>query len=101
MDRQVIADRVKTEGPSLRERYGVQSLALFGSMARGEAHPGSDLDLLVTFEPGRTPGLAYFALQDELTALLGQPVDLNTPAFLSPYFRDEVIREAIVLYDAR
>ena len=44
--------------------------------------------------------MSHFALQDELTTLLGHPVDLNTPAFLSPLFRDEVVREAVVLFDA-
>jgi uncharacterized protein len=100
MDRQAILDRLKAEVPSLRRKYAVKSLALFGSLARGDDREGSDVDVLVTFEPGRTPGLAFFALQDELSALLGRPVDLNTPASLSPYFRDQVLREAEVCDDA-
>jgi uncharacterized protein len=100
MDRQAIQARLNAEGPGLRTRYGVKSLALFGSIARGEAGEDSDVDVLVTFEPGRTPGLAYFALQDELGSILGRAVDLNTPASLSPLFRDEVLQSAVVLYDA-
>jgi predicted nucleotidyltransferase len=100
MDRQAILDRLKAEAPALRRRYAVRSLALFGSLARGGDHEGSDVDVLVTFEPGRTPGLAFFALQDELSALLGRPVDLNMPASLSPYFRDQVLREAEACDDA-
>jgi uncharacterized protein len=54
----------------------------------------------VQFEPGATPGFGFFAIQEELSAILGRKVDLNTPGFLSRYFRDEVLREARVLYDA-
>ncbi len=52
------------------------------------------------FESGHTPGLKFFAMQDELSELLGRKVDLNTPACLSPYFRKEVLNEAEMLYDA-
>jgi predicted nucleotidyltransferase len=81
-------------------QHGVRRLALFGSALRDDFRPDSDLDLLVEFEPGRTPGLAFFGMQDELSALLGRPVDLNTPASLSPLFRDAVLESAKVLYDA-
>jgi predicted nucleotidyltransferase len=52
------------------------------------------VDLLVEFEPGQRVGLAFFAIQEELSALLGRRVDLHTPQFLSRYFRDEVLAEA-------
>jgi predicted nucleotidyltransferase len=81
-------------------RHGIRRLALFGSALRDDFRPESDLDVLVEFEPGRTPGLAFFAMQDELSALLGRTVDLNTPADLSPLFRDDVVRSAEVLHDA-
>lgn len=54
--------------------------------------------MLVEFEPDHTPGLAFFAMEAELSELLGQKVDLNTPGFLSPYFRDQVLAEAEVHY---
>jgi predicted nucleotidyltransferase len=60
----------------------------------------SDLDLLVEFAPGRTPGFGSFRLQEELTGLFGRRVDLNTRASLSPYFRDRVLFEARDLYVA-
>ena len=97
MDRQAILDRLRAEAPALKRKYAVKSLAVFGSMARGDDREDSDVDVLVTFETGRTPGLAFFALQDELSAMLGRTVDLNTPASLSPYFRDQVLREAEVV----
>ena len=85
---------------ALCRRHGIRRLALFGSVLRGEAGPDSDVDVLVEFEPDRTPGLRFIAIQDELSALLGRPVDLNTPGFLSPHFRDRVLREALPLYEA-
>lgn len=83
---------------SLCREYHVKRLAVFGSVLKGADTPGSDLDLLVEFEPGKTPGFAYFHLQDKLSYLFGQTVDLNTPAFLSRYFRDEVVRTARNVY---
>jgi predicted nucleotidyltransferase len=79
-------------------KHHIKRLALFGSVLRDDFRPGSDVDVLVEFEPGREPGLAFFAMQDELSAMLGQKVDLNTPGFISRYFRDEVMAEAEVQY---
>ncbi len=80
---------------------GVRRLALFGSALHGELQPDSDIDLLVEFEPGRTPGLLRLArLELELEELLGREVDLRTPADLSRHFRDDVVARARVLYDA-
>ncbi|MBI4334646.1 MAG: nucleotidyltransferase [Chloroflexi bacterium] len=59
-----------------------------------------DVDVLVEFEPGRTPGFAFVGIQEELSEVLGRKVDLNTPACLSRYFRDRVVQEAKVLYNA-
>ena len=81
-------------------RYHVSRLAIFGSSIRGEDTVGSDLDLLVEFEPGHTPGLEFFTLEEELTEVLGRKVDLNTPAFLSHYFREDVLKEAREIYAA-
>ena len=81
-------------------RHHIRRLALFGSVLRDDFCPGSDVDVLVEFEPGHTPGLDFFDMQDELSTVLGHNVDLNTPNFLSPYFRDRVMAEAEVLYDA-
>lgn len=75
-------------------------LALFGSILRDDFRPESDIDVLVEFEPGHVPGLKFFALERELSELLGRKVDLNTPNFLSPYFRGKVLAEAEVQYVA-
>ena len=74
----------------------IRKLSLFGSVLRGEERPDSDIDLLVEFEPGRTPGyIALAGMEAELSELLGgRRVDLRTPADLSRYFREDVMREA-------
>jgi uncharacterized protein len=85
---------------SFCRRHHVRRLSLFGSALREDFTQASDIDMLVEFEPGSTPGLAFFTMQRELSELLGRRVDLHTPASLSRYFRDEVTREAEPLYDA-
>ncbi|MEX1255433.1 MAG: nucleotidyltransferase family protein [Dehalococcoidia bacterium] len=77
---------------------GIRRLAVFGSALRADFRPDSDVDVLVEFEPGRTPGFAFFDVQDELSALFGRRVDLNTPGFLSERIRDRVRAEAEVLF---
>lgn len=82
------------------QRYHIHKLAFFGSVLRDDFRPDSDVDVLVEFEPGHAPGLAFFAMQDELSKILGRKVDLNTKGFISRYFRDEVLRESRVEYVA-
>jgi len=81
-------------------RHQVRRLALFGSVLRDDFGPGSDVDVLVEFEPGARTGFAFFTMEEELSNILGRSVDLNTPGFLSRHFRDEVLREAKTLYAA-
>jgi hypothetical protein len=86
---------------ALCERWGVARLQLFGSFARGEARPDSDVDLMVTFLPGRTPGFAYVRLIDELSAELGRDVDLVMPSVLrNPYRKASIERDLKLLYEA-
>jgi uncharacterized protein len=85
---------------SFCRRHRICTLSLFGSILREDFRPDSDIDVLVEFEPGATPGLAFFTMQNELTELLGRTVDLHTAASLSKYFRDEVLAQAEVQYDA-
>ena len=79
-------------------RNRIRRLALFGSVLRGDAGADSDVDVLVEFEPGVRVGLRFFDIQEELSDLIGRRVDLNTPNFLSRYFRDQVLKEAEDLY---
>jgi len=94
---------IKTKVPQAEiaafcRRNAIRKLALFGSVLRDDFTPDSDVDVLVEFEPGHTPGLAFFRMQRELSAILGRKADLNTAKDLSPYFRQQVLDEAEVLY---
>lgn len=79
-------------------RRHIKRLLLFGSVLRADFGPASDVDVLVEFEPGRVPGLAFFAIQDELAALLGRPTDLVTAGSVDRYLRDRVLQEAQEVY---
>jgi hypothetical protein len=96
-------DRIRIDREKLAEfcrRNHIQKLALFGSILRDDFRPQSDVDVLVEFEPGHVPGLKFFALEHELSQILGRKVDLNTPNFISSYFRGRVLAEAEVQYVA-
>ena len=82
-------------------RYHIRRLSLFGSILRDDFGPGSDIDVLVEFEPGCVPGLLRMAgLEIELSDVVGRKVDLRTPAELSRHFREQVLKEAKVQYVA-
>ena len=79
--------------------HQIWRLALFGSILRDDFSPASDIDVLVEFAQGHSPGfLGMAALERELPELLGHRVELRTAAELSRYFRDEVVRESAVQY---
>ncbi len=83
------------------KRNGIQCLSLFSSVLRDDFTPKSDIDVLVEFKPGRTPGLAFFGrIPNDLSEILGRQIDLNTPQCLSPYFRQKVLEEAKIIYVA-
>ena len=78
----------------LEERHGVRFIALFGSVARDQASPESDIDVLVEF--ATRPGFdGYMRLKEHLESLLGQGVDLVMTGALKPSVRPEIEREAI------
>ena len=79
-------------------RRGVTQLRLFGSAARGEETPASDLDLIADFG-GPTGFFGLIRCEDELTEFFGRSVDLLTEGGLSPYMRANVLAEAKVLFD--
>jgi predicted nucleotidyltransferase len=67
---------------------------------REDFKPESDVDVLVELEEGHVPGLAFFSMEKELSEVLNRKVDSNTPQFLSPYFRDQVLSGAEAQYVA-
>ena len=80
------------------QRNHIRKMALFVSVIRDDFTPDSDVDILVEFAPGRTPGLAYFDMARDLSKIIGRKVDLNTSSELSKYFRQEVLDEAEEIY---
>jgi hypothetical protein len=79
--------------------FDPEQVILFGSHARGNTSPDSDVDVLVEFEPGAVAGLIKLAgMENELGGILGKKVDLRTPQDRSQYFRDEVLKSAGVQY---
>lgn len=99
-------EKVKVTIPKQRleefcRRRHIRRLAFFGSVLRDDFGPESDVDVLVEFEEGHTPGFAFIAIQDELSSLLGgRQVDLVTPKFLNHRIKEQVLREAQVAYAA-
>ncbi len=92
MDREKIADFCR--------RHSIRKLALFGSVLRDDFRPDSDVDVLVEFEPGHTPGfIRLFHIEEELSRLVGgHKPDLVTPRFLNRRIRDKVLSQAQVQY---
>jgi uncharacterized protein len=96
-------DEIKTLGPRLAElcrKYGIAELAVFGSVARGDAGPDSDVDILYVRVPGNDLGMAYFDMQEDLERLFGHHVDLVAKDGLHRVIRDQVLADAQVLYAA-
>ena len=88
----------KREIAAFCRHHHIKRLSLFGSFLREDFGPDSDIDVLVEFEPGHSPGLSFFSMQSELADILGHKVELHTPNFLSRYFRNRVLQEAEVQY---
>jgi predicted nucleotidyltransferase len=86
----------RTEILRIATGYGAQDIRVFGSRSRGEARSDSDLDLLITLEHGRSL-LDIVAIKQDLEDLLGYSVDVVTEAAISPYMRDNVLKEAVPL----
>jgi predicted nucleotidyltransferase len=80
-------------------RNDVDRLSIFGSIARGEATEDSDIDLLVHFATPKSL-LTIIGLEEQIEAAVGKPVDLLTEAALSPYLRESILQDLVVIYEA-
>ena len=99
MDLPIAVDRA--EIARFCQRRHITRLAFFGSILTDRFKPDSDVDVLVEFDPEHIPGLiALSGMERELSELLGRKADMRTPKDLSRYFRDEVLRSALVQYAA-
>jgi predicted nucleotidyltransferase len=93
-----VRSRLGQEAERLRSR-GIAHAAVFGSVARGEAGPDSDVDILVDLDPAKRLNLIdYVRLQDDLSALVGHPVDLVNRKTLKPLLRDAIVAEAVDVF---
>lgn len=92
--REQVLDVLRTHAPALHRQFGVSSIRIFGSFARGVPHATSDVDVLVEFD--RPTGIFHLlALQAHLKELLGREVDVGTEGGLRPRVRDRVLAEAV------
>ena len=81
------------------ERHHIRRLSLFGSILRDDFRPDSDVDVLVEFEPGHTPGLGIVDVEEDLSKLFGgRRVDMVNPKYLNPRIKDRVLSTAEVQY---
>ncbi|MBT3070295.1 nucleotidyltransferase domain-containing protein [Rhodomicrobium sp. Az07] len=102
MKKGLVLQRLRDQEAELRE-FGVRSLSVFGSVARGDENDDSDIDVAVTFDPARTPrGLAYFGLlerlQGRLAETLGRDVDLVPEPTTRPSLQNEIDRDRVVAF---
>jgi predicted nucleotidyltransferase len=96
--RDEVVDRLR-HNSHLMERFGVRSLALFGSVVRNDAKPTSDIDLMVDFFPGQPGGLFRFVdLKHALEGVLGRPVDLITSGNIKPRLKARILAECLPVY---
>ena len=91
----IVADK-RGQILQIAAQYGAHDVRVFGSLARGEARPDSDVDILITLEPSRSL-LDLIALKQDLEDLLGCQVDVVTEAAVSPYIRERVLKDAVAL----
>jgi len=81
---------------ALGERLGVRNIRIFGSFARRDARPDSDLDLLVDYVPGHG-GFAFIEFCQAVEELIGRKVDVGTEKSLQPIIRDRILAQAVPL----
>jgi predicted nucleotidyltransferase len=97
------ADAIRRKLAPYCRRHGIVRLEIFGSTSRGEAGPGSDVDLIANFQ--QNPGLGFFAMEEEMSGILGVPVHLLTresvEAMSNPFRRESILAEARVIYHAQ
>jgi predicted nucleotidyltransferase len=93
LSKQAVLERLRADAERI-QACGVKRLELFGSFARGEGGPESDVDLLVEFQPGRKTYHNFFKLAERLEQILQRPVELLTRESLSPYIAPRILQEA-------
>jgi predicted nucleotidyltransferase len=88
----------KNEIAQFCHKHHIRQLSVFGSALKDDFSNDRNVDILVEFQEDHVPGFAFFDMELELSQIIGRKVDLNTPNFLSRYFRDSIIKTAEVQY---
>ena len=83
---------------ALCRKYQIREMSVFGSAARGDATPDSDVDVLVELRPDARLGWEFFAIAEEMEGIVGRRVDLGTKDSLKPHARPSAQRDAVVVY---
>ena len=96
-EKQIKSDKMIQKIVSILVRHGAIRVSIFGSYARGEAAPGSDIDIIVEFSQ-RKSLLEIVGIEQELSETLGRTVDLLTEKAISPYLIERINRERVVIY---
>ena len=94
----MLKEEIKEKIISILVKHGIKRILVFGSYARNEATPKSDLDLIVDFPEG-TSLLDHVGIEIELSEALNMKIDLLSRNGISPYIKDHVLKEAIVIYE--
>ncbi|RBQ24552.1 MAG: hypothetical protein ALMCE001_12480 [Methanocorpusculum sp. MCE] len=89
--------KLEVHMPELSNRFGIETIGIFGSVSRGEDNPESDVDVLYTFRPGESTLANLVSLGTYLEELFGRKVDLIAERSLSPYIRSDVIAEVVMV----
>lgn len=96
----VSVERIRKKILPIMERYGIKKAGLFGSWARGESHPKSDIDILVEIVKDISL-FGFIELKLELEEVLGTHVDLVEYNTIKPLLRNRILKEEVVLYEER
>lgn len=94
MQAQILQGKIKDQLPLLHEKYHVKKLGIFGSFARGEQNPESDVDIIVEFE-SPVGFFEFIRLENYLSEILGAKVDLVTERALKPSIKESVLQETV------
>lgn len=92
-----LSEEIKKKIISILVKYGIKKILIFGSYARNEATPNSDLDLIIEFPEG-TSLIDHIGIEFELSEALNMKIDLLSQNGISPYIKDQIMKEAVVIY---